>query len=93
MKQIMILILAIVFSVVVIQNYPIRNDNWAYDGLFVAPNIIIINGYTFEDGTINEYWYKKTLVHEYSHYLCYDLFNDYWCNDKEWEEEESKLKI
>ena len=78
---------------VIIQNYPIRNDNWIYDGLFIAPNIIKINGYTFDDGTINEHQYKQILVHEYAHYLCYDLFNDMFCNDKEWEIEDNRLRI
>ena len=94
MKQkLLFFVLAMMFSIVVIQNYPIRNENWSWDGLFISPNIIIINGYTFDDGTINWHQYKQKLVHEYSHYLCYNLFNDYWCNDKEWEAEDSKLKI
>ena len=94
MKKIILMLgLVMIFLVVVIQNYPIKNENWSYDGLFIPPNIIIINGYTFDEGTINWDWYKQTLVHEYSHYICYTLFDDYWCNDKEWEEEDKKLKI
>ena len=69
---------------VIVKNYPIKNNNWNYDGLYIYPNIIIINGYTFDDGTINEYWYRQVLVHEYAHYLCKKLFDDYYCNDEDW---------
>ena len=82
-----LLVYSIMFSIVLIQNYPIRNDNWIWDGLFVAPNIIIINGYE------NDYQYRQTLVHEYSHYLCLELFNDMFCNDKEWEAKDNRIKI
>ena len=85
--KLLFLIFTMIFSIVIIQNYPIRNDYWAWDGLFIAPNIIKINGYD------NKYQYKQKLVHEYSHYLCYTLFDDMFCNDKEWEAEDSKLRI
>ncbi len=76
-----LLVMGTVFSVVVIQNYPIKNNNWSYDALFVEPNIIIINGYE------NEYHYKEMLVHEYAHYTCKELFDDWYCNDADWKQE------
>ena len=78
---------------VIVKNYPVRFNGWNYEGLFVPPNIIIINGYTFDDGNINEHRYRRILVHEYAHYLCYDLFGDFYCNDEDWKEEHENYNI
>ena len=77
-KQLLILVFMVLVSsiafaysdFVVVKNYPKHNDMWNWDGLFVAPNIIMINGYE------NQHQYNNILVHEYTHYLCYTLFGN-----------------
>ena len=78
---------------VIIKNYPIKHKYWEYDGLFIIPNIIIMNGYTDENGLFNYYNYKRVLAHEYRHYLCYKFTNNVFCNDKKWEKKHNDNKI
>ena len=54
------------FSYLKVINYDKHNDLLNYDGLFVYPNIIIVNGV--------DHNYKKILVHEVIHYNCQELF-------------------
>lgn len=93
-----IFLISSVSALVIVQNHPIKNEYWVWDGLFIPPNIIKINGYVYDDGyghdeDFNEYWYKKILVHEYAHYLCYNLFDDMYCNDENWKKEHKEYRI
>lgn len=77
MKIILVVILTLILlssfayaDTVILKAFKTKNKLWYYDGLFIEPNIIIINGYD------SKYRYEQTLRHELQHYYCYKLFKN-----------------
>ena len=96
MRMILLVILILVnYNIVIaddsyileVQNYPYEISDWRWGAYFNPPYNIIINGYMYLDGGVNEKLYKEKLSHEIAHALCWKWFNNLHCNDENWKKE------
>lgn len=58
------------FATILLKTFPFPHPTGEFGGWFEIPNVI----YIYDVDNLTDEQYKKILIHEYCHYLCWELW-------------------